>query len=342
MHKLIALPAGVLALTLCLTPVGFAAEPVADFYKGKTVFLQIGTTAGGAYDLLGRVVGRHIGKHIPGNPTVVVQNVPGGTGIALANQLATTAPKDGTVFGLLNNGIPTTPLLEPNAPRFDPQKFVYLGSPTREVQVLAVWHAAVVKTLDDLFVKELIVGGLGPGSASGAFPMVTNAVIGTRYKIVKGYSGGAESKLAMERGEVEGNAALAWGAAKSAYADLLERHQLRIVGQYGFKPHPELKDVPLFPTGKTEEDRQIFQILYSRQDYGRPFMAPPDLPAERAQALRAAFDRTMRDPDFITDAAAQKLDLDPVSGEELQRLTDEIYKAPPQVAKRLQAILNGG
>lgn len=342
MTKTAAIPAIALLLTLGFLPKAFAADPVADFYKGKTVFLQIGTTAGGAYDLLGRVVGRHIGKHIPGNPSVVVQNVPGGTGITLANQYAATAPKDGTVFGLLNNGIPTTPLLEHSAPRFDPQKFFYLGSPTREVQVLAVWHAAVVKTLDDLFTKELIVGGLGPGSASGAFPMVTNAVIGTKYKIVKGYSGGAESKLAMERGEVEGNAALAWGAAKSAYADLLDRKQLRIVGQYGFKPHPELKDVPLFPIGKTEEDRQIFQILYSRQDYGRPFMAPPGLPPERAQALRAAFAKTMQDPEFIADAAAQKLDLDPVSGEELQQLTDEIFKAPPQVAKRLQAILSGG
>ena len=318
-----------------------AADPVADFYKGKTVFLQIGTPAGGNYDILGRAVGRHIGKHIPGNPTVVVQNVPGGSGLTLTNQLAQIAPKDGTVFGLLNNGNPSTPLLEPNAVRFDPRKFHYLGSPTREIQVLAVWHTAPVKNLDGLFTKQLIVGGLGPSSASGAFPMVTNALIGTKYKIVTGYAGGAESKLAMERGEIEGNAGLAWGAAKSAYADLLDRKQLRVIGQYGFKAHPELKDVPLFPTGKTEDDRQIFKILYSRQDYGRPFVAPPDLPPERAQALRAAFARTMQDPEFIADATAQKLDLEPVAGEELQQLTDEMFKAPPHVATRLQAILSG-
>ncbi len=321
--------------------VAIAADSVTDFYKGKTLYLQIGTPPGGGYDILGRAVGRHIGKHIPGNPNIVVQNIPGGGGIQIANQFGTTTARDGTVIGLLNNGSPSTPLIDPTSAHFDARKFYFLGSPTREIQILVVWHTAKVKTLADVFTTELIVGALGPGTATREFPLVTNAIIGTKYKLVQGYSGGAETKLAMERGEIEANAGLAWGAAKSAYADLLERKQLLIVGQYAFKPHRELKDIPLFPTGKTEEDRQIFQLMYSRQDYGRPFLLPPDVPADRAAALRAAFAKTMNDPEFAAEMKKLNLDLEFVPPEELQTLTDELYKTSPEVVTRLKTILGG-
>lgn len=334
MNRLLAV-AAVAATTFAASA---SADPVADFYKGKTLFLQIGSETGGGYDLVGRLVAPYLVKHIPGRPKVVVQNVIGGGSLVLANQFANTTVRDGSYIGLFSTGMPTTPLVDPDAAHFDPRKFHFIGSPSTEVEVMVVWHGAHVKTIEDALTKPLIVGASSPGSATLDFPLAINALYGTKFKIVAGYKGATEVKLAMQRGEVEANVALAWGSAKTQYADLLKSKQLLVVAQFAHK-HPDLPDVPLWPEAKTEEGRQIMNILYARGDYGRPFATPPDVPADRVKALRAAFDATMKDPGFLAAAKKVKLDILPLSGEEIQKITDRLYQTKPEVIARLREVL---
>ena len=316
-----------------------AADAVSDFYKGKTVYMQIGSGTGGGYDLVGRVVARHMGRNLAGTPNFVVQNVPGGGSLKLANQFANTIKADGTIIGIMNNGMPTTPLMNPEAAHFDPRKFNFLGSTSREIQVLAIWHSAPAKTMADVFTTEIIAGASSPGSATLEVPLLTNALLGSKFKIIAGYPGATDVKLAMQRGEVYANAALAWGSARTQYADMLKSKELLIIAQYGSRKHPDLPDVPLFPNGKTEADQQMFDLMYARQDYGRPFVTPPNVPADRVQALTEAFVATMTDKVFLTEAAKLDVEIDPVSGKELQDLTDKLYKSSPEAIARMRKLL---
>jgi tripartite-type tricarboxylate transporter receptor subunit TctC len=315
------------------------ADPVTDFYKGKNVTLQVGSGAGGGYDIVGRVVARHIGQYIPGQPNIVVQNVPGGGSLNLANQFANITPRNGSVFGIMNDGMPTTPLLNPKAAHFDPRKFNFIGSPSEETQVLVVWHTSPVKTLDDVFKKELVVGATAPGGAPYDYPLVTNVVLGTKYKVVKGYPGNSETMLALQRGEIQGDAGLGWESAKADQMEAMKRGDLLVVAQYGMQKYHELENVPLFPLGKTKEDREILELLYARQLYGRMFVAPPDVPADRLAALRSAFEKTMKDRDFVAEMGKLSIEVDPVSWQTLRDLTDRIYKTPSAVLARMQAAL---
>jgi tripartite-type tricarboxylate transporter receptor subunit TctC len=317
-----------------------ADDSVESFYKGKTILLQIGDAAGDGYDSYGRLVARYIAKYIPAHPNVVVQDVPGGGSLLLANQFGHTTPEDGSVFGMFVSGMPTTPLLNPGAASFDPRKFGFIGSPNREVQVLVVSQSAAVKTVDDVFHKQLIVGASAPGAAPWDYPMMTNALLGTKFKIISGYSGPAETGLALERGEVEAQPAVNWTTAKNVYGQMIASGKLHVIAQYGFNKLPELPDVPLFPIGSDDKDRQIFRILYARQDYGRPMAFPPGVPAERVEAFRKAIAATVIDPEFLADAARSKLPINFVSGEELQRLTQQIYQTPPELVARMQSLLN--
>lgn len=318
------------------------AQSVADFYRNKTVFLQVGSGVGGVYDIVGRMVARYIGKHIPGQPKVVPQNVPGGGSLALANQFGSITPRDGTAFGVFNNGMPTTPLLDPQAGHFDARKFGFIGSTSREAHILVVWHTAPAHTLEDLFNSELILGATSPGAAPYDFPLLTNALIGTKFKIVTGYSGGQETLLAMRRGEIHGNGGLALGSYKTDYQDATAANEVRIVAAFGMRQNPELRDVPLLPVGKTDEDRRLFELMYARQDYGRPFAVPEGVPKERLQALREAFQKTMADPDFRAEAARAHADIDPVEGEELAELTRKLYETSPATITRMRGIMSAG
>jgi tripartite-type tricarboxylate transporter receptor subunit TctC len=311
-----------------------------SFYKGKQVFFQVGSSPGDGYDLYARVISRFIGKFIPGQPNVVVQYVPGGGSLVLANQFGNVTVRDGTVFGMFNNGMATTPLLSPKAAQFDPRKFAWVGSPSREVQAYVAWHTAPGQTLEDLLTKEIIVGASAPGAAPYDFPLMTNALLGTKFKIIAGYKGTADQALAMERGEIHANPAVAWVSAKTTYGDAMAAGKIKVVAQWGFRKHPELQDTPLFPTGKSETEQQMFRILYARQDYGRPLALPPDVPAERVAALREALAQTMRDPEFLAEAARVKADVSFVSGEELQTLTNRLYETPADVVAKLQTLLD--
>jgi tripartite-type tricarboxylate transporter receptor subunit TctC len=335
------------ALAVALAALAFvparAADDVAGFYKGKQVFMKIGSPTGGGYDVNGRVVARHVGKHIPGEPTVVVQNVPGGGSLRLANQMYNVGERDGSMFGLLSSGFATTPLLTPDAAHYDPRKFSFLGSPIQTTEVLLIWHTAQVKTLADLYKTEITVGASSPGSATMDYPILLNAIEGTKFKTIVGYQGATEVGLALERGEVQGLVGMALNSMYTTrWAELWKKGEVQVMAQFGFKPNPRIPDIPLFPLPKAEADLQMVRILYARGEYGQPFVAPPDVPAARVAALRRAFDATMKDPEFLADAQKSKVDLDPVSGEELQKLTEDLMATPPAVVARLNELMNAG
>ena len=316
-----------------------AQDNVANFYRGKQVQLRIGTAAGTGYDLAGRLVAPYLAKYLPGNPTVIVQNVPGAGSLTLANQLANTAPKDGTVIGVVTNGMPTAPLLTPDTARFDVSQFGWIGSQAPETQIVLVSAKAPTQSLADLFTKELIVGGVAPGTATVDMPLVTNAVMGTKFKIVSGYESTGALDLAMERGEIQGQAADGWASFKARDMSWLADKKVKILAQYGFEKHPDLADVPLFGLPSDEAARQAMVLMYARQEYGRPLVAPPGVPAERLAALRQAFAKSMQDPDFLADAKNALAEVNPVSGEALEKLTTQIVATRPDVLARVSKIL---
>jgi tripartite-type tricarboxylate transporter receptor subunit TctC len=318
----------------------FAQTAVEGFYKGKQIILQTGSSPGDGYDLYGRLVSRHISQYIPGKPNIITQYVPGGGSLALANQFGNITPRDGSVFGLFNSGMSTTPLLNPTVTQYDPRKFKYIGSPNREGHVLMTWGDAPAKTFEDLFNMEIIAGATAPGSAPYEFPKVTNALIGTKMKIVVGYKGSTETVLAMQRGEIQAYPGMAWVSAKQVYGEFIAQGKIKILAQYGMNKHPDLANVPLFPTGKTEEERQIFELLYARQSFGRPFAFPADVPMDRVDAFRKALVAVMQDPEFVADAKRASADLSLVTGEELQALTDRLFGTAPDVLKRARALLS--
>ena len=332
-----------LSLTLaafCAPSAVCAQDAVADFYRGKQVQVRIGSAPGSGYDIAARLVAAHIGRHIPGNPTVIAQNVPGAGSLTLTNQLYNTAARDGTVIGAITNGMPTAPMLSPDTARFDLVRFGWLGSTAPETIMVMVWHTAPVTSIRDLYEKEVVVGGVAHGTATVDNPLAANAFLGTKFKIVAGYEGTTHIDLAMERGEVMGHAGIGLVTAKARNQQWFADKKVRIIAQYGFKPHPELADVPLFELPKDPSDRQAFSVIIARQEYGRPLLTPPGVPAERLAALRRAFEAAMKDPELLRDAARQTLEINPVTGEALDRLSAQIVATPADVAARLRRVLD--
>jgi tripartite-type tricarboxylate transporter receptor subunit TctC len=271
----------------------------------------------------------------------VVQNVASGPGgLRVANQFGSTTAKDGSVFGMFVAGMATTPLLSPGMVSYDPRQFGFIGSPNREVQVLVVSGKSAVKTVDDVFHKEVIAGASSPGAGVWDYPLMSNALLGTKFKIIAGYTSPRETALAIERGEVEAMAGINWTAAKTFFTEKFASGELRLLAQYGSGKLPELQHVPLFPNGPDESLHPYFRILYARQDYGRPLAFPAGVPAERVAAFRQAFDATVADLEFLADASRTKLDINPVAGVELQQLTEDIYQTPAAVLTRMQTLLN--
>ena len=330
------LAAAVLALA-----VPARAQNPADFYKGRNVELYVGYSVGGGYDLYARVLARHIGRHIPGNPTVVVKNMEGAGSLRLANWLYRVAPKDGSTFGIIGRGTGFDPMMGQQAAQFDGTKFTWIGSGNHEVSVCVSYQGhGGITTFDDLRTKEMTVGGTGASADTDQFPRVVNGVLGTHMKVVSGYPGGNDVVLAMERGELQGRCGWSWSSVKSTHGSWIAEKRLNVLVQLSLQKHPELPDVPLIiDLAKTEEQQQILKLVFARQVMGRPFLAPPGIPPERAAALRKAFMETMTDPAFLADAEKSQLEVTPVPGEELQKLVAEIYRTPPEVAKKAAALL---
>jgi tripartite-type tricarboxylate transporter receptor subunit TctC len=310
------------------------ADSVADFYKGKTITLYIGYSSGGGYDTYARTIGRVIGKHIPGNPKVVAKNKPGAGSLRLTNELYNSLPKDGTVIGTFGRGMVMEPLFGNKKARFDPSKFTWLGSANNEVSVCIAWHKSPIQTLDDFLTKPMIVGGTGPGADTDVFPKVLNNVIGTKLRLVTGYPGGNDINLATERGEVQGRCGYSWSSLKSRFPQWLTGKKVQILLQMSTAKHPDLPDVPfVMDLAKTERDRKILGLVFARQAWGRPFVAPPGVPAERAKALQAAFTATMKDPGFLKDAKRQKLEIAPISGEKINQLIAQLFASPKDLVE---------
>ncbi len=260
-----------LAWLAALTAPAFCQQTPEEFYKGKQMTLLVGSTPGGGYDTLARAVARHWPRSLPGAPHMIVQNMPGASSLTMASHVFHVAARDGSVIGLGNNAMPTGPILYPTAARFDAAKLSWIGGPSRDAQVVAVWHNAPAQTIDELFTKELIVGGDAVGSAPVDYPVAANILLKTKFKVISGYKGTDAIDLAMERGEVFGNAGLGWVSAKVRNADKIASGQIKIIAQYGFRPHPDLPNVPLFKMPNNELDRQVLEILYARDETGRPF-----------------------------------------------------------------------
>jgi tripartite-type tricarboxylate transporter receptor subunit TctC len=316
------------------------AEDVAAFYEGKQLRFLVGSTAGGAYDLSARVVARHMVRYIPGHPAIVVQNQPAASGYVMVNQLYALGPRDGTVIGIPNNGAPVAPMLM-SGTQFDPARLIWLGSTNRETYVAFVWHTVPVRSITDLTDKELVVGSVGAGSSMTQFPLLLRELLGYRFKIVRGYNGTPALNLAVERGEVQGNAGVGWASVKALSQDWLDTGKIRLIAQFGYRRNPELSDVPVvLELAKSDADRLAMKLVFARTEYARPFFVPPGVPPERVEALRRAFDATMKDPAFNEEAAKLQLEVSPIPGAEVQAMIEEVARTPADVVRRVRAALD--
>ena len=311
------------------------AQDPAAFYRNKTIELYIGYSVGGGYYQYARLVALFMGKYLPGNPRIVAKNMPGAGSLKLANWLYVVAPKDGTAFGTIGRGIAMEPLLGGEGVQFDAQKFTWLGSANDEVSICVAWQNSGINTFEDLYTKELVVGGTGSGADTDVFPFVVNKVFGTKFKVISGYPGGNDITLAMERGEVKGRCGWSWSSVKATHPTWVKDGKVKVLVQMSLSKHPDLPDVPLLTElAKTEEQRQVLRLIFSRQVMGRPFLAPPGLPADRADALRTAFMDTMKDPEFLHAADRAALEITPVSGADIEALVRQVYATPRNVAKQ--------
>lgn len=334
--------AALLALAaLAMAPVPAAkAQDAAQFYSGKSIDLEIGYSVGGGYDLYARLVAQHLGDHIPGHPTIVPRNMEGAASLRLANYLYAAAPRDGTVIGAISRGAAFDPLLNENGARFDASKFSWIGSANNEVSVCVALQSSGIASFNDVLTKPLTIGATGVGDDTYQFPALMNAELGTKFKMVTGYPGGNDITLAIERGEVQGRCGWSWSSVVETRMDWITSKKIGVLVQMSLSKHPDLPDVPLImDLAKTDEQRQIFKLIFARQVMGRPFAAPPGVPADRLAVLRRAFADTMKDPAFLADAAKRKFEINPVDGEEIQALVEDVYQTPAAVTKKAAAIL---
>jgi tripartite-type tricarboxylate transporter receptor subunit TctC len=316
------------------------AQSAAEFYRGKSIELDIGYSVGGGYDLYARLIARRLGVHVPGTPTVVPRNMEGAGSLRLANYLYAAAPRDGTVIGAISRGAAFDPLLNEQGARFDASKFSWIGSANNEVSVCVALTSSGVAKFDDLYAKPLTIGSTGAADDTYQFPALVNAVLGSKFKIVTGYPGGNDVSLALERGEVQGRCGWSWSSIKTTRLNWVRNKRIVVLVQMSLSKHPDLPDVPLImDLAKTDEQRQIFKMIFARQTMGRPYAAPPGLPADRLAALRKGFMDTMTDKEFLDEAEQNKFEINPVNGEQLEALVKEVYRTPPEVAKKAAAMV---
>ena len=335
------------ACVICLIVLGAAfisspvrTQPADDFFKGRLLNFIISSETGGGYDVLGRLVARHLAAHIPGNPEIVIRNMPGAGGIVAINYLYNVAPRDGSTFALVLNNTPFSPLLGTQQARYDPSKFNWLGSPSTEIGLLAVWHTVPVNSLTDVQKHEIIVASNGAGSTESFYAHLFNAILGTKLKIVYGYPSATAAFLAMERGEVDGYPSIFESSLMSTHPTWIKEGVLKLLLQFGPNRDPALGNVPFAADlMKTAEDRLLLATGVANLAVGRPFAAPPDVPADRVDVLRAALAATFADPKFLADAAIIHVPInDPRSGPQLAQVIAETYKTPKPIIDRLRAL----
>ncbi len=316
-----------------------SAQAPADFYKGKTVTIYVGLSAGGGYDTNARLVGRHIGKYIPGNPTVVVRNMPGAGGLVMTNHVANAAPADGTNIGAPQRGVPFEPLLgQASKAKFDPRTLNWIGSVNSDTSVALVHKRTGINTWEDIKTRETIIAGTGVGTESVVIPYVLRNLMGMKFKLIAGFPGGNEMNLAMARGEVDGRGTFSWTSLKPHYKEMIESGNYKMLFQMGLRKHQELPDVPLIVDLAQDPDtKQILKVQFTAFELGRPLFVAEAVPADRVATLRRAFDASMKDADLLAEAVKTDQEVNPMSGVEMTAAFKDVYATPPRLIAKLAA-----
>ena len=342
MSKAITRGAAVLGLTLAALLPASAQDAVATFYKGKTLTLLVGSTPGGGYDTYARLISRHMSKHMPGNPAVVVSNMPGAGSNVAANYIYSAGPKDGTMIGVLYGGAPLEPLIGSTPVQHDPSKSQFIGSANNDVYVCVARKDASVQSFDDVLSKEVLAGA-GVASSTSDFPAVLNAVLGTKFKLVLGYPGSREIALAADKNEVASACGLAWPSVSVTNPGWFgPEGTMRVLVQTHPKGHAELNGMGIpnaMSYAKTDEQKTMLELFFAQEVFGRPYVVAPEVPKDRVTALRKAFAETLSDPELKTEAKKANLEVDPVSGEEVQQLIARVYSAPKDTIAKLKKAL---
>lgn len=321
-------------------PASLHAQPVADFYRGRTVNISVGFGPGGGYDQHARLMARFIGKHIPGEPRVVVKNVPGAASIVLANQLYNVLAKDGTEIGVFNRLAPVTSIIDPASTQFDARKFNWIGSTSNDVSTCFVRADAPAKTIAEARERETLIAGTGPGSDASIYPTLLNIAAGTRFRIINGYQGSTDSLLAVERGEVHGFCGMGWTNIETTRPAWVRDKWINVLVQFGMAKHRDHPQTPLaLDLATNERDRQAIEFMSAPLLFARPFAAPPDAPPDRVAALRKAFGDAMKDPDFQAEAEKQKLEIEHVAAEDFTRLLERLATTPRDALERVKAAM---
>ena len=331
-------------LALAAQSVAARADAVADFYRGQTISLVVGSDPGGGYDAYARPVARHLGRLIPGNPSITVKYMPGAASLVAANWLYNAAPRDGLTIGAIQRQIPFEPLRGNDAVRYDPFKFVWLGSVTAETAVLLVDGAAPHRQAADLLKQPLISASLGSGTDGEVESNAMARLHGAPIKLISGYRGTPEALLALERGEVQGVHGISWSYIKAKKADWLKEGRIRLLLQSGLEPHPDLAGLPqLQSLAASDEDRQVWDLILAPKIMSRPFLLPPETPAERTAALRTGFEQLMGDPAFLEEMEKLQLDVRLTTSSDIEALMKRLYAFPaPTITKMRAAIAMGG
>ena len=318
-----------------------AADSVSDFYKGKTVTIWVGYSPGGGYDVYARTFARHWSKHLPGNPEFIVKNRTGAGSMLVANELYNILPKDGTALGVIGRGMPQEKLLGNDQAKFDSSKFTWIGSANNEVSVCVSWAKTGITKFTELKTRGMIVGGTGEGADTDTFPKVLNNVLGTKLKLVTGYPGGTDVLFAMEKGELEGRCGYSWSSLKTMHSDWVRNKTINILVQMSTETHPDIPNVPfVMDLAENDEQKQVLEFIFARQAWGRPFLAPPGVSADRVKALQDSFMAVTKDPAFLADAKKQKLEINPIPGPKIAEMIAKMYKAPLQVVNLAREATN--
>jgi tripartite-type tricarboxylate transporter receptor subunit TctC len=317
-----------------------SAQPVADFYRKTPLSLQIGLPPGGGYDLYARVLARHLGRNIPGHPSVITKNMVGAGGTIAANYMYNVAPRDGSEIAMIQAPVIMLPIFGDRSAKFDSTKFTWIGSMNKDISSCGVWHTAPVKSFDDLFRTEATFGASGVGGMLAQHPLAFRNLLGVKAKTIVGYKGSNDVNLAMERGEVDGACALFVSTLETRWHDDWKSGRLKIIIQVGPENHPAFGDVPnIFSYAKTDRDRQVFQLIFGQSIMGRPLLAPPGIPADRRDALRKAMLDTLKDPAFIEEAEKLRMETNPATAEEIEKLLQDYAGFPPEIIARAQAAI---
>lgn len=339
--------ARLLTATALLTTVALGvatawSESVEEFYRGKTINMTISSGEGGTNDAYARLIAELLPKFIPGNPLMVPRNMPGAGGLKAANYLYDKAPKDGLAYGIVQRGVAVQPIMGIQSANYDPSKFNWIGSTARETSVGVVWTASTdVRTIQDAMKKEVVIGTSGYGNDTGGFPLVLNNLLGTKFKLIHGYKSGSEISLAMERGEVQGRIGWSWGSVTSRSPELLRDKKITVLIQMGLEKAEDLPNVPLvLDLAKTPEDRDAMELIFAATSIGWPSVMPPGTPKDRVQAVRAAYNKMVKSPEFKAQAEKRRLELDPVTGEQIDKIVARLMSFPKPVIERAKAAMN--